>query len=114
MRQENERLATKNDSTFVRCEGMFAQLEILLARTNEHSIRLERDEASLKEKSARLEGAEADCYKEKAKRTALAQRYFEPFERWFVVSSVVRGQLGDRVHLLDGGEKVRLEVSGVN
>ena len=67
-----------------------------------------------KEKSARLEGAEADCYKEKAKRTALAQRYFDPFERWFVVSSVVRGQLGDRVHLLDGGEKGGLEVSGVN
>ena len=41
-----------------------------------------------KEKSARLEGAEADCYKEKAKRTALAQRYFDPFERWFVVGSV--------------------------
>ena len=93
MRQENERLATKNDSTFVRCEGMFAQLEILLARTNEHSIRLERDEASLKEKSAQLEGAEArlkeksaqlegaeaNCYKEKAKRAALAQRYFETF-----------------------------------
>ena len=46
MGQENERLATKNDSTFVRFEGMFAQLEILLARTKEHYIRLETDEAS--------------------------------------------------------------------
>ena len=93
MKEENKRLATKNDSTSVRFEGLCAQLEILLARTKEHSIRLERDEASLKEKSAQLEGAEAslkeksaqlegaeaNCYKEKAKRAALAQRYFETF-----------------------------------
>ena len=71
-KEENKRLATKNDSTSVRFEGLCAQLEILLARTKEA-------EASLKEKSAQLEGAEANCYKEKAKRAALAQRYFETF-----------------------------------
>ena len=107
MGQENERLATKNDSTFVRFEGMFAQLEILLARTKEHYIRLETDEAS-KGKVCSVGRSWSRLLQREGKENCP-----RPKVLWSIWA-VVRGQLGDRVHLLDGGEKGGLEVSGVN
>ena len=44
----------------------------------------------------------------------LSANFVRVFKTDGAVRAVVRGRLGDRVHLLDGGEKGGLEVSGVN